>query len=369
MTRARKRTLTFRVTDDEFDQLQSASALAGARCLSDFIRHAALSGKKTNIEKRVDQLEIQVRKLIQLSGLILMLAGGAFAQQIQRLPVPQEAAINLPSQPIGPSELLNVVVYNQPSMSRTVRVSVDGMVRLPMLKQQIKASGLLPGGLELAIAQAYKDEGILIDPQVTVNIAEYHSHPIQVGGSVKRPITFQAETAIPLIEAINKAEGLSENAGPDILVTKNGVIRRITVKALIETGDPEANMMLSGGEEVRVPEVGQVFVVGNVKKPGRFAIKQGESSVRQALAYSEGQLRYSTKLAFIYRREANGKKDEIEVPLKKIMDRQAEDVKLVADDILYIPENEKKRTWVSALTALTGVGGGIAAALVYTVGR
>ena len=86
--------------------------------------------------------------------ILFMLTDGLIAQPTQRLPLPQEAAINLPSQPIGPSELLNVVVYNQPSLSRTVRVSVDGMVRLPMLKQQLKVAGMLPAGLELAIAQA-----------------------------------------------------------------------------------------------------------------------------------------------------------------------------------------------------------------------
>lgn len=307
---------------------------------------------------------------IRLQILILALTSVSFGQQGQRLTLPQEAAINLPAQPIGASDLLTVNIYNQQALSRTVRVSSEGVIRLPMLKQLITVAGMLPGDLENAIAKAYITEGILIDPQVTVNIAEYHSHPIQVGGSVKHPLTFQAESPISLLEAINRAEGLTETAGAEILITKrpDGMTRRVTVKALFEGGDESANIMLTGGEEVRVPEAGRVFVVGNVKKPGNYLIKQGvESSVLQALSYSEGMLNYSQKTAFIYRREANGNKNEIEIPIEKIMARKAEDVPLRPDDILYVPENIRQRKTMGALEKILLIGGGAAAsALVYT---
>jgi polysaccharide export outer membrane protein len=299
-------------------------------------------------------------------ALLLILSAPLLSAQqsgTTRMALPQEAAINLPAQPVGPSDLLVIAIYNQPQLSRTVRVSTDGQIRLPMLRQRINAMGLMPPDLENAIAAAYQAEGILVDPQVTVNIAEYHSHPIQVGGAVKRPLMFQAEGPITLLEAINRAEGLTDLAGPEILVTKKpGITRRVTVKALLETGDESANLVLTGGEEVRVPEAGRVFVVGNVKKPCQYQIRQGESTVLQALAYSEGLLRYSTKQAYIYRREGNGQKNEIPIELQKIMKRQAPDVPLVADDILYIPENDKKRMSMAALTTIVGVTGG---AVVY----
>jgi polysaccharide export outer membrane protein len=308
------------------------------------------------------------------SALFLLMSGVAavcYAQETTRMALPQEAAINLPAQPVGASDLLVVNIYNQPALSRTVRVSTDGFVRLPMLKQRLSVAGLLPGDLENAIAAAYQAEGILVDPQVTVNIAEYHSHPIQVGGSVRKPLTFQAEGPISLLEAINRAEGLTDTAGSEILVTKSQIgadgtkktsmTRRIAVKALFESGDESANLVLTGGEEVRVPEAGHVFVVGNVKKPCQFPIKQGEASVLQALAYSEGLLRYSTKQAYIYRREGNGQKNEIPIELRKIMRRQVPDVQLLADDILYIPENENKRMSMTALASILTVGGGAAA--------
>ena len=43
----------------------------------------------------------------------------------------------------------------------------------------------------------------------------------------------------------------------------------------MDSSDPTLNIELEGGEEVRVPEAGRVYVVGNVKKPGAYLIKDG----------------------------------------------------------------------------------------------
>lgn len=312
---------------------------------------------------------------LHLFVLLSVSAAASYGQQAPRLQ--QDSTVNLPAQPIGLNDLLTVNIYNQPSLSRTVRVSTEGLIRLPMLRQQVDAANVLPGELEKIIAAAYIAEGILVDPQVTVTIAEYHSHPVQVGGSVRKPLTFQAEAPVTLLEAINRAEGLSETAGSEILITKSptgpdgikrpGITQRIAVKDLFETGDAAANVVLTGGEEVRVPEAGRVFIIGNVKKPCTFPIKHGsEASVLQALAYSEGLLTYSTKLAYIYRREGNGPKNEIEIPLDKIMTRKSPDVPLRADDILYVPENTGRKKTLTALEKVLLIGGGAAAtALVY----
>src|ERR1017187_5627976 len=109
---------------------------------------------------------------------------------------------NLPAQPIGANDLIAVSVYDAPELTRTVRVSTDGFVRLPMLKQRVKAQGLMPGELESAIAKALQDEQIIVDPFVTVTVAEYNSHPISVAGAVKQPLTFQATGPVTLLEAI-----------------------------------------------------------------------------------------------------------------------------------------------------------------------
>jgi len=250
------------------------------------------------------------------------------------------------------------------------------MIRLPMLKQLIKAEGLFPADLETAIAKALREEQILVDPFVTVTIAEYHSRPISVSGAVKMPLVFQAEGPISLLEAIARAQGLSEVAGPEVLVSRsqpgpNGetvmLTRRVTVRNLINDADPAVNIKLTGGEEIRVPEVSKIYVVGNVKKPGAFPVQNGsETTVLQMLALTEGLEQFSSKNAFIYRREANGGKNEIPVELDKILQRKSPDVPLIANDILYIPDNRNKRIGMRAIEAIIGFGVGAGStALIY----
>src|ERR1039457_3973684 len=172
--------------------------------------------------------------------------------QTRPLAAPETQGANLPAQAIGANDLIAVSVYDAPELTRTVRVSADGFIRLPMLKQRVKAQGLMPGDLESAIAKALQDEQIIVDPFVTVTVAEYNSHPISVAGAVKLPLTFQATGPVTLLEAITRASGLSPEAGAEILVTRtqpgpdgtaSALVQRILVKGLIDAADPALNIV------------------------------------------------------------------------------------------------------------------------------
>lgn len=282
---------------------------------------------------------------------------------------------NLPIQPIGANDLVAVSVYDAPEFTRTVRVGADGFVRLPMLKQRIQASGLMPSELERILAGALKEEGLIVDPFVTVTVAEYNSRPISVMGAVRRPLTFQAVGRVTLLDALARAEGLAPEAGPEILVsrprlTTDGeaptLVRRITVKTLIDAADPAANLALTGGEEVRVPEAGKLFVVGNVKKPGAFVVRDAsETTVLKVLAMAEGLLPYAGRRAYILRREGVGGNQEIPVELAKIMDRKSPDEPLLPNDVLYVPDAHGKRLGLAALEKILLFGSGASSALIY----
>lgn len=270
---------------------------------------------------------------------------------------------NLPGQKIGPNDLVAVSVYDSPELTRTARISSEGFLRLPMLKEPLKATGLLPSELETVVADALKEAGILVDPVVTVTVVEYNSRPISVVGSVKKPITFQATGNVTLLEALGRAEGLAEDAGPSILVSRpdesnplvKQLVARIDVRDLIDKAKSDLNMQLFGGEEIRVPEAKKIFVAGNVKKPGGILVREGKPiTVLQALAMSEGLTPYYRKTIFILRPDEGGQKQEIPIELSKVLDRKAEDVELQADDILYVPDNNGKRVAVNILDKATG---------------
>ncbi len=307
--------------------------------------------------------------------LILALSPAVFGQQAVRATSVPEVGANLPAQAVGLNDLIAVSIYDAPELSRTIRVGADGFIRLPMLKGRIKADGLYPSELEVAIGAALRQEEILVDPFVTVTIAEYHSRPISVAGAVKAPLVFQAESAITLLEAVARAQGLREDAGKEILVSRSQpgpggksitLTRRVSVRGLIDDADPDLNLQLVGGEEIRVPEVSKIYVMGNVKKPGAFPVQDGfDTTVMQMLALAEGLMPFANRQAFIYRREATGEKNEIPVALDKIMKRQAPDVTLAANDILYIPDNHGKRLTIAALEKFLLVGTAAGTALIY----
>lgn len=283
---------------------------------------------------------------------------------------------NLPSEKIGVDDLIGISVYDAPELTRTVRVGPDGDVRLPMLRQHVHAKGLYSVELENILAKALADENVLVDPVVTVSVVEYRSRPITVVGAVKSPLTFQATGKVTVLDAISRAGGLNENAGPEILVSGQpsvesdktvALIQRISVQALLAGENPALNLLLEGGEGIRVLEAGRVFVVGNVKHPGAFYITNGsESSVMKALALSEGLNSYSAHKAYIYRQEAgNGGRNEIPIELKKILDRKMSDVPLLPNDILYIPDAAGVRASMKVLETSIGLGASLGSTLIY----
>jgi polysaccharide biosynthesis/export protein len=139
------------------------------------------------------------------------------------------------------------------------------------------------------------------------------------------------------------------------------VTQTIPVRKLIDNADPGLNVMLHGGEEVLVPEALKIYVVGNVKKPGAYPVRNDEeTTILQLLALSEGLAPYSAKVAYVYRRAPGGTKTEVPIELAKIMKRKSPDVLLQANDILYIPDNNGKRLTAETLDRLAGIGGATA---------
>lgn len=118
----------------------------------------ALPDQSPNLQPPIEGVAMRI--LLSL----MLLAAVAFAQQPARpAPVPELGA-NLPAQAVGANDLIAVSVYDAPELSRTIRVDADGLIRLPMIEQRIKAKGLYPADLEAAIGQALRDEAILVDP-------------------------------------------------------------------------------------------------------------------------------------------------------------------------------------------------------------
>ncbi|HEY2843844.1 MAG TPA: polysaccharide biosynthesis/export family protein [Bryobacteraceae bacterium] len=290
-----------------------------------------------------------------LLGLILM-AAAALAQVRPSL-MEEVGKANLPSQKLGAGDLVAVSIYDAPELTRTVRVEPDGTVHMPLLAEGVQAAGLMPRELESGLASALKSEEILVDPIVKITVVEYYSRPIAVMGAVRKPLTFHADGPVSLLDALSRAEGLTDEAGTEILVTQNDTVRHIAVRQLLNDADPAVNLQLLGNEEVRVPIAGKIFVLGNIRKPGAFPVRDNsDRTVLKMVALSEGLMPFSEKIAYIIRRQEGEQAQEIPVELARIMERKSPDVTLQIGDILYVPDNKTRRSTMSILDRVAGFG-------------
>ncbi len=280
---------------------------------------------------------------------------------------------NLPQQPVGPDDLLGLQVYDAPEFTRTVRVSADGTIRLPMLKDPIRVQGLMPDDINVLIKEALERAQLFVDPFVTTTVVDYHSRPISVTGAVRTPTIFQAIGSVSLLDALARAGGLvPDQAGSEIIVTRpNGdtktqSIQRIPVKALMTGADPALNLKLTGGEEVRVPDVGKIVVAGSVVHPGAYPVLDGAANtVTTAIAQAQGTIQYFSHTAYIYRPDANGAMHEIKVDLGGILKRKKPDITLQARDVLYVPDSSGRRITQNTINSITGVGAAATSAAIY----
>jgi polysaccharide export outer membrane protein len=304
----------------------------------------------------------------------------SIATTAQRLSSPQAGQVspgtpvtiggsNLPFQPIGASDLVRLNVDDSPELSQTFRVDQQGNLNLPLLNQPIPASGLMPNELRDEIVAALKARHLLVNPVVDVSVVEYRSRDVTIAGAVKTPMTLQELGGLRVLDAISQAGGLLPEAGPEIIVEQaKASPQRISVRALFDGHHPQLNILITPGSQVRVPICEQVFVVGNVKRPGAFPFQDmQDTTVLKLLALSGGLDSFSRNKAYIYRTHpGSAQKTEIEVPLRRILDRKSEDVRLVANDILYVPTNGKLKTSASVVDHVTGMGNAAVSAAIWS---
>lgn len=114
---------------------------------------------------------------------------------------------------IGPSDLIEISVFQVPELSKTVRVGARGTLTLPLVGQ-VEAGGLTAQELEILLADKLS-KNYLQDPQVSVFIKEFISQRVTVEGSVNKPGVFPISGKTTLLQAIAMAGGLDKLADPN----------------------------------------------------------------------------------------------------------------------------------------------------------
>jgi polysaccharide export outer membrane protein len=290
--------------------------------------------------------------------------------------LPSEAA----SYRIGPDDLLDISVFDVPDLSRTVRVSASGDISLPLLGS-VAVAGQTPEELETSLAGELR-ANYMKDPQVTVFVKEMESHGVSVFGAVTKPGVYQIRGAKSLIEVLSMAGGLADDAGDTVTIVTGGEIQsapqaaagtntpqqaalsmEVNIDELLGSDDAKSNVLVFPGDVVKVSSAGTVYVVGEVRRPGGFALHSNASiSVLQAISLAEGLTNTAARSqARIIRTDpATGKRTEIALNLGKVLSGKEADPELEARDIVFVPNSAARSSMYRGGEALMQITTGIA---------
>jgi len=156
---------------------------------------------------------------------------------------------------IGPEDLLDIHVWNNAVLSRTVPVRPDGNISLPLVND-VQAAGLTP--MELRNVLTKKFTAYMPAPEVAVIVREVHSFKVSVLGEVKKPGRYELRSGTTVLDAIAMAEGLTEFAsrGGIVILRREGThLKRIpfSYKKIVSGNAEQQNFYLRRDDIILVP--------------------------------------------------------------------------------------------------------------------
>lgn len=237
---------------------------------------------------------------------------------------------------------------------RSRPITIVGAVQHPMVYEADRSVTLLEALAEAGgIANDAGDTIMVTRPRSAIFIKVENPAPITqtAPGAAEFPGAESAATASDA-PAIPSASEMAQSATPPANADTTreeppaaGNVITINLNELLESGDMRNNIPLQAGDVVTVPHAGIIYVLGAVNHPGGFVMSNDRTQLTTLKVLSlAGGLTKIAKVdhAVILRKDSQGKQTETEVDLKKVMQRQSEDLQMRASDILYVPESRGK---------------------------
>lgn len=297
--------------------------------------------------------------------------------------LPLSAARAADTYEIGPGDSLKVAVVGQAEMTGSFAVDPEGMLNFPILGK-IKAAELTTSELERKLTTLLAD-GYLRRPQVTVIVGEFGSQKVFVTGEIPRPGQYALKRDRSLLALLGDVGALGSNVGHEVIVVRppalapaptptptpepdpllpderaeddpttsttttqpaapeptptpeailglpfvapGSQVFRISLLEL-QSGNPEKNIALQAGDTVYFPKASQVYVMGNVARPGPYRFQEG-MTVLQALTLAGGATD----------RGSSGRTKVVRIEKGKKVERKVKATDVVQpEDTLVVPE-------------------------------
>ena len=243
------------------------------------------------------------------------------------LGAPQAPASPHPSRPpisadyvAGPQDVLNIVVFGEEDLSKTVALDADGSFDFPYVGR-VQAGGLTARAIGEEIARKLKN--FYVNPQVSVEVAKFRSQNIFVFGQVHAPGQYPLSGNMSVMQALAAAGSptaaaasyvvISRPSGSEPRLTRDesggGTSLRITLREL-QSGQLPPGFALRDGDTITIPKAETIFVTGQVKLPGPYVI-EADLTVMQAIAMAGGATDKGAPNRVRIFRTVDGKQQEV----------------------------------------------------------
>lgn len=155
---------------------------------------------------------------------------------------------------LGAGDTIEVQVWKEEGLSRTLSVRLDGRISLPLIGE-IEAAGKSPRELAAQIEKKYRH--ILSEPSVTVILSQSNDH-YYVIGQVKQPGEFSLNAPLTVLQALARSGGFLEwakTSNIELIRRKKGTEKLLTFdyNNLVNKGDLSQQILLAPGDTIIVP--------------------------------------------------------------------------------------------------------------------
>jgi len=261
---------------------------------------------------------------------------------------------------MGPGDVIRLVVIGQNELSQDFTLDPEGMLTLPLLGK-VKGSGLTAQELERKLTTLLAD-GYLKKPQVSVAVKEFRSQSVFVTGEVPRPGTYPLRADRSLLALLGDIGSLGPNAGHEVVVMRPAASDaasapvaqpaeiptdteaaplppvpagaetiRVSLRRL-QAGEMDQNIALQAGDTVFFPPARQVYISGQVARPGSYKYQEG-MTVLQVLTLAGGVTPRGaagrTKIVRTVEEDGEQKRREVKAKMEDLV---------LPEDTLVVPE-------------------------------
>jgi len=275
--------------------------------------------------------------LLALAGVLLATTAPAWAQA----PAPQ-AELSRAEYVIGAQDVLTITVWDAPDLSGKFTVETDGSFTFPLIGR-VKIGGLTLRQCEAELKKRLAD-GYFKNPQVSVAVESYRSQRVFIVGEVRNPGTYPLTGDMTLIEAIARAGSTTPSASPEALVVRapagkaasgpllpgqaESEVVKVDLKEL-QSGALSQNIALRDGDTIFVSRAESIYVFGQVRSPGAYALQSADTTVLQALSLAGGVTDRGATNRIKIVRVVKGEKQEVKVKLTDLV---------LPGDTIIVPE-------------------------------